>query len=82
MLIYNPSDCYFAVNKSCPDKDSSNFRSIIGLLDRRVDLDTDIKPDDGKYHAHISIMAAKIAYENENAIKTIVTDKWKVRIFT
>jgi hypothetical protein len=51
-------------------------------LDRRVDLDTDIKSDDSKYHAHLSIMAAKIAYENENAIKSIVIDKWKVRICT
>jgi len=66
-------------DKSCPDKNSSDFRSIIGILDRRIQLDTDIKPaDNSKYHAHLSIMAAKIAYENENAIKTIVTDKWKM----
>ncbi|KAF3320657.1 Mono- and diacylglycerol lipase [Carex littledalei] len=65
-------------NKACPDKDSSDFRSFIGILDRRIHLDTDIKPDNSKYHAHLSIMAAKAAYENENAITTVVTDKWKM----
>ncbi|KAJ4793774.1 alpha/beta-Hydrolases superfamily protein [Rhynchospora pubera] len=64
--------------KSCPDKDSSNFRSVIGILDKRIELDSGITPDNRNYHAHLSIMAAKLAYENENAIKTIVNDNWKM----
>lgn len=51
---------------------------MIGLLDTRIDLDKNIKPGDHKYHAALSIMAAKYAYENEESIKYTVRNHWKV----
>lgn len=61
-----------------PDKTKSTYRSAIGLIDTRVDLDKKIKTGDSRYNAALSIMAAKLAYENEASIETIVTHHWKV----
>lgn len=44
-------------------------------------MDKKIKPSDDKYHAALSIMAAKLAYENELCIKSIVKNNWKVKFF-
>ncbi|KAJ3695903.1 hypothetical protein LUZ60_001280 [Juncus effusus] len=63
---------------SSPDKDSANYRSAIGLLDKRIDLDKNIKPGDSRYNSALSIMAAKLAYENKNAITSVVTNNWKM----
>ncbi|XP_073010368.1 triacylglycerol lipase OBL1 [Typha latifolia] len=65
-------------NVAIPDKTSSNYRSSIGLIDTRVDLDKKIKPSDSKYHASLSIMAAKLAYENEACIQTIIHNNWQM----
>ncbi|XP_042425807.1 triacylglycerol lipase OBL1-like isoform X1 [Zingiber officinale] len=61
-----------------PEKNSSSYRSAVGLIDTRVELDKKIKPSDDKYHAALSIMAAKLAYENELCIKSIVKNNWKM----
>nr|XP_010943092.1 uncharacterized protein LOC105060914 isoform X1 [Elaeis guineensis] len=61
-----------------PDNKSSSYMSAVGLIDTRVDLDKKIKPTDEKYLAALSIMAAKLSYENETRIKNIVRDHWNM----
>lgn len=63
-----------------PNKKSKTYRSAIGLFDTRIELDKTIKPTDGKYHAALSIMAAKLAYENEPCIQSVVQEHWNVKI--
>ncbi|XP_074585071.1 triacylglycerol lipase OBL1-like [Curcuma longa] len=60
-----------------PEKKSSTYRSCIGLIDTRIELDKSIAPSDDKYLAALSIMAAKLAYENELSIRSIVLNKWE-----
>ena len=61
-----------------PDRSAATFRSIVANLDTRVDLDGRIKANDERYGAALSIMAAKLAYENEAFSRTVVTDHWQV----
>ncbi|XP_062003207.1 triacylglycerol lipase OBL1-like isoform X1 [Rosa rugosa] len=61
-----------------PDSNSETFLSFIGNLDKRVKLDSRIKPGDGKYNAALSVMASKLSYENHACIKTTVQDHWKM----
>lgn len=62
-----------------PDKRSASFVSINGHLDSRVDLDSSITPaGTNKYFAALSAMASKLAYENDQYIKLIVENIWKV----
>ncbi|KAJ4793773.1 alpha/beta-Hydrolases superfamily protein [Rhynchospora pubera] len=84
-LYYANGDSIFVLlknflsrNLTFPDDKSANYKSTIGLLDTRIDLDKNIKPGDGKYHAALSIMAAKFAYENKETIKSAVRDHWKM----
>ncbi|XVE55886.1 hypothetical protein DITRI_Ditri03aG0193200 [Diplodiscus trichospermus] len=62
-----------------PVNSSATFTSVIGNVDTRVELDKNIKPGDKKYKASLSIMAAKISYENEAFIKTKVIEQWKMK---
>lgn len=68
----------YSGNVIIPDNRSRTYRSAIGLLDERIDLDKNIKPNNPNYYASLSIMAAKLSYENESAIKTTVENNWNV----
>ncbi|KAG9129540.1 hypothetical protein Leryth_025089 [Lithospermum erythrorhizon] len=61
-----------------PDVLSSTFRSLMGNLDLRVDLDKNITKGDYRYNAALSIMASKLSYENEAFVETVVREKWQM----
>lgn len=74
-----------------PKKDAANYRSIIGHIDDRLELYKSdslmnyfslMYPDFTKLgdlnHLDLTMMASKIAYENEAYIKNAVTNHWKV----
>lgn len=65
-----------------PDKSSAEFTSVLGNLDTRVDLDRSIKNDDRRYSLSLSIMAAKLSYENEDFVQSVVRDHWKMEFLT
>lgn len=62
-----------------PNSRSATYRSLIGKLDPRVDLDKKIKAGDKRYDAALSIMAAKLAYENEAFTRSVVKDRWQMQ---
>lgn len=68
--------------KQILDKNSANYISFIGHLDKRVGLlDNGIKREDpNKYNAALSMMASKVSYENQANVHAIVVDQWKVYI--
>lgn len=61
-----------------PEKSSEKFKSMIGNLDLRVELDKKIKIGDIRYNRHVSIMAAKLSYENEALNKTVIQQHWQM----
>lgn len=63
-----------------PGKESANYCSALGHLDRRVKLDKNISQSDCKYFPMLSVMASKISYENKAFIKTVVEDQWKMEL--
>ncbi|KAJ1281166.1 hypothetical protein BS78_04G287500 [Paspalum vaginatum] len=63
-----------------PDSGSPNYRSSVGLLDMRIELDKEIKHGNNRYHAVLSIMAAKLAYENELVIRNVVEKHWQMKV--
>lgn len=60
-----------------PDSFTSKL-SVVGNVDWRIELDDNIKPEDKRYKGALSMMAAKWSYENEDLVKTVVNDHWKV----
>ncbi|KAL4302766.1 hypothetical protein GQ457_10G002020 [Hibiscus cannabinus] len=61
-----------------PPRDSANFVSFIGQLDKRRKWDSDIKQGDGLwYYSALCMMASKAAYENPAYIQSIVND-WEM----
>ncbi|XP_021765955.1 uncharacterized protein LOC110730460 [Chenopodium quinoa] len=67
-------------NVTMPNESSDTNRSMIALLDRRVDLDPKIEPGHVNYEGSFTWMAAKLSYENSAFIKTIVEDNWKMEL--
>ncbi|XP_068638486.1 triacylglycerol lipase OBL1-like [Aristolochia californica] len=61
-----------------PDQKSPTFRSVVGHVDDRLELDKTIKYGDGRYLAALSVMAAKLVYENEAFIEQTVNGNWKM----
>ncbi|KAJ0024235.1 hypothetical protein Pint_08762 [Pistacia integerrima] len=62
-----------------PDRSSATFTSVVGNTDRRVELDSHIKPNnDRRYYASLSLMAAKFSYENKAFINNIVKNHWNM----
>jgi len=61
-----------------PARDSPTFASAVGNLDPRVDLDSHLKHGDARYNAYLSMMAAKLSYENNPFVETTIQDRWKV----
>ncbi|MQM06975.1 hypothetical protein Taro_039806, partial [Colocasia esculenta] len=61
-----------------PDSKSASYRSALGFFDDREQLATTIPPGDSRYQASLSIMAAKLAYENEATVRHTVTNQWRM----
>ncbi|BFG18383.1 hypothetical protein CerSpe_046570 [Prunus speciosa] len=53
--------------------------SVVGNVDWRIELDDNIKPEDTRYKGALSMMAAKWSYENEDLVRTVVNDHWKMK---
>ncbi|XP_058786993.1 triacylglycerol lipase OBL1-like [Vicia villosa] len=70
----------FLQGKELVDANRADFVSIIGHIDKRVDLDKNIKRDDPKYNAALSMMASKVSYENEAFIRETVEKHWKMEV--
>ena len=64
-LLLNLVDNVLHGRMEYPDRSSPTYRSVTGLIDRRVDLDRRIKPADSRFDAALCVMASKLAYENE-----------------
>ncbi|GMI90639.1 hypothetical protein like AT5G42930 [Hibiscus trionum] len=62
-----------------PLRSSATFTSCIGNTDIRSALDQNIKANDAKYKAAMSVMASKISYENQAFIETKVNQLWKMK---
>lgn len=63
-----------------PDRSSATFASMIGSLDTRLDLDKRIQQGDSRYNVGLSIMAAKLSYENDAFVQAVVRDSWKMEL--
>ncbi|KAJ0262559.1 Alpha/beta-Hydrolases superfamily protein [Hirschfeldia incana] len=61
-----------------PEKTSATFASLVGNLDRRVELDGRIKRGSKRYKAMLSIMASKLSYENTNFVSSVLHNHWKM----
>ncbi|XP_066347985.1 triacylglycerol lipase OBL1-like [Miscanthus floridulus] len=77
-LVLNLVDNVLHGRMECPDRSSPTYRSVMGLIDRRVDLDRSIKPTDSRFDAALCVMASKLAYENEKFIRDVVTSHWQM----
>ena len=64
-----------------PEKTSATFASLVGNLDRRVELDRRIERGSKRYKAMLSIMASKLSYENTNFVSSVLHNHWKVLTF-
>ncbi|KAJ7958167.1 Lipase [Quillaja saponaria] len=61
-----------------PDRLSAEFRSVVGISDTRVELDECNGIDDTRYRVFLSMMAAKISYENKAFVQATVKNHWKM----
>ncbi|KAH6823396.1 alpha/beta-Hydrolases superfamily protein [Perilla frutescens var. hirtella] len=60
------------------DSTSASFRSFLGHVDKRLELDPTIGSGDERYYAALSVMASKASYENKECVESIVKDHWKM----
>ncbi|KAL9229767.1 hypothetical protein vseg_005200 [Gypsophila vaccaria] len=60
------------------DENSEGFISFLGHLDGRIELDKEISKEDSRYYPALSMMAAKLVYENASFIKNTVTNHWNM----
>ncbi|KAI7736704.1 hypothetical protein M8C21_027343 [Ambrosia artemisiifolia] len=60
-----------------PEESPEKFVSFIGDLDDRLKLDATIRKGDGRYNSSMSMMAAKLSYENEAFVKAAIQDQMK-----
>ncbi|KAL6651549.1 hypothetical protein ACP70R_010474 [Stipagrostis hirtigluma subsp. patula] len=77
-LVLNLLDNVLHGRMEYPDTSSPTYRSLTGLIDRRVDLDRSIEPTDSRHDAALCVMASKLAYENEAFIRNVVTSNWQM----
>ncbi|CAF1834750.1 unnamed protein product [Brassica oleracea var. botrytis] len=63
-----------------PEKTSATFASLVGNLDRRVELDRRIERGSKRYKAMLSIMASKLSYENTNFVSSVLHNHWKMNL--
>ncbi|XP_019097280.1 PREDICTED: uncharacterized protein LOC104771434 isoform X2 [Camelina sativa] len=61
-----------------PEKKSATFASLIGILDRRLELDQKVERGSKRYKAMLSIMASKLSYENRNFVSSVLHNHWKM----
>lgn len=61
-----------------PVREAVTYKSAIGLIDTRLELDESIGREDPRYETALAIMAAKLSYENESFISSTVRDLWKM----
>ncbi|KAK9053911.1 hypothetical protein SSX86_024986 [Deinandra increscens subsp. villosa] len=61
-----------------PEESAEKFMTVVGELDRRLKLDASIRKGDGRYNQALSIMAAKLAYENKAFVKAAIQDQLKM----
>ncbi|KAB1220230.1 putative feruloyl esterase A [Morella rubra] len=64
-----------------PESTSATYKSAVDCLDERVELDKSIGQGNKEYNKALSVMASKIAYENEAFIQAIVEDHWNGIMF-
>ncbi|KAK7346995.1 hypothetical protein VNO80_21519 [Phaseolus coccineus] len=77
MLLFNSIR-----GKELVNKESKNYVSIIGHLDKRLELlDNSIRIEDpDRYNAVLSMMASKVSYENKALVHDTVVDHWKMEL--
>ncbi|KAL5992843.1 hypothetical protein ACLOJK_013762 [Asimina triloba] len=73
-----PYVCLLSWRVVRPEPGSASYRSFIGYLDERLELDKDIKHGDWRYVSALAAMTAKLAYENQAFIERTVRDVWKM----
>ncbi|EOA12516.1 hypothetical protein CARUB_v10026339mg [Capsella rubella] len=61
-----------------PEKTSATFASLIGNVDRRVELDQKVEKGSKRYKVMLSIMASKLSYENRNFVSSVLHNHWKM----
>ncbi|KAJ8453123.1 hypothetical protein Cgig2_008007 [Carnegiea gigantea] len=76
--VLNPFKVTSGIHPDNVDRKSARYFSFLGHLDTRVELDGTIEHGDGRYYPALTMMASKLAYENQNVIRSVVADHWKV----
>ncbi|KAL8232173.1 hypothetical protein R6Q57_001951 [Mikania cordata] len=61
-----------------PEELSKKFVTIVGELDQRLKLDASIRKGDERYNQALSMMAAKLSYENKDFVKAAIQDQLKM----